>query len=95
LHQKQFKPNKKKEETADKKQGPLENPSLKKKKRGAPVGHTGWARTKPERIDRTMHVPAPTRCPHCRFKTFFPWKIGDVLHFMKIIPPIDILKYVP
>ena len=38
----------------------------KKKKRGAPVGHPGWVRPKPDRIDRTVHVPAPTICPHCQ-----------------------------
>ena len=65
LHQRQFKRNKKKEEATGKGQGLLENPSSKKKKRGAPVGHIGWGRPKPERIDRTVHVPAPTRCPHC------------------------------
>jgi transposase len=64
LHQRQFKPNQK-EETADKKKGSLEDLSLKKKKRGAPTGHPGWARSKPDRIDRTVHVPAPTRCPYC------------------------------
>ena len=36
-----------------------------KKKRGAPVGHPGWFRPKPKEIDRSVHVPAPQRCPHC------------------------------
>ena len=60
LHQRQFKPNKKKdaediEGDASSKEG--------KRKRGAPVGHPGWVRPKPDRIDRTVDVPAPTICP--------------------------------
>ena len=35
------------------------------KKRGAPVGHPGWFRPTPTKIDRTIDVPAPARCPHC------------------------------
>lgn len=61
LHQRQFKPNKKKEPDAR-----PESPSLNPKKRGAPTGHPGWMRTKPKRIDRTVYVPAPTVCPYCR-----------------------------
>ena len=62
LHQKQFKPNRKKnaawgEKVSDRSRG--------KKKRGAPVGHPGWFRLKPKEIDRSVHVPAPQRCPHC------------------------------
>jgi transposase len=68
LHHRQFKPNKKKAaETGGK---DVEGASLSnegnKKKRGAPVGHPGWVRPKPNRIDRTVHVPAPTICPHCQ-----------------------------
>jgi len=67
LHQRQFRPNKKKAETGGK---DIEGASLSKegnkKKRGAPVGHPGWVRPKPDRIDRTVHVPAPTICPHCQ-----------------------------
>lgn len=63
LHQRQFKPNRKIAGEDGPKTG---NPSGCRKKRGAPVGHAGWSRAKPERIDRTVHVPAPTICPHCR-----------------------------
>ena len=68
LHRGQFKPKRKKDaETGGKE---VEDGSLsgerKKKKRGAPVGHPGWVRPKPQRIDRTVHVPAPTICPHCQ-----------------------------
>jgi transposase len=64
LHQKQFKPNRKKnapceEKAADRPPG---------KKRGAPVGHPGWFRPKPTQMDRSVHVAAPQRCPHCGSK---------------------------
>jgi len=62
LHRKQFKANKKKlradqsdDSTAD----------SKKKKRGAPKGHPGWSRRKPDHVDKTVFVPAPQNCPHC------------------------------
>jgi transposase len=35
------------------------------KKRGAPVGHPGWFRPRPETIDNTVEVSAPSRCPLC------------------------------
>jgi transposase len=68
VHQRQFKRNKKKDtETGGKEaEGASSRNDGKKKKRGAPVGHPGWVRPKPERIDRTVHVPAPTICPHCQ-----------------------------
>jgi transposase len=68
LHQRQFRPNKKKDaQTGGKEvEGGLSSGEGKKKKRGAPVGHPGWVRPKPQRIDRTVHVPAPTICPHCQ-----------------------------
>ena len=57
LHRKQFKANKKAVSEAA--------TSVKGKKRGAPVGHPGWFRAVPSRVDKTVHVPAPTVCPHC------------------------------
>jgi transposase len=54
IHSKQFKSNK--------------NPKPEKRKRknrGAPKGHPGWFRKKPEKIDNTVIVPAPEVCPHC------------------------------
>ena len=63
LHRKQFKPNRRKDEAVD---GQEEKSLGKKpKKRGAPVGHPGWMRPEPTRIDRTVPVPAPSVCPHC------------------------------
>src|SRR5262245_6672171 len=35
------------------------------RKRGAPVGHPGWFRAIPTKIDETIEVAAPRRCPHC------------------------------
>lgn len=61
LHRKQFKPNRKKtEEVVEEKTA-----TMGKKKRGAPVGHPGWSRPIPTRIDRIVQVPAPVVCPHC------------------------------
>ena len=58
VHQRQFKANKKKKEPVAL--------SAEQKKRGAPVGHPGWVRPKPDPIDRTVPVPPPTICPHCQ-----------------------------
>lgn len=63
LHQKQFKSNKKKTAASDE-MPPPDNP-VGPKKRGAPVGHPGWFRPKPKKIDRNVQVAAPKRCPHC------------------------------
>jgi len=74
LHRWQFRSNKKKDaETGGKE---VEGASLsneeKKKKRGAPEGHPGWVRPKPDHIDRTVHVPAPRSCPHCQSERLMP-----------------------
>ena len=36
-----------------------------KRRRGAPKGHPPWTRSKPDRIDKTILVPAPSVCPDC------------------------------
>lgn len=74
LHQRQFKPNKKRDPAKDSKplQGDLSVNRLEKKKRGAPPGHPGWRRPKPQRIDQTISVTAPTICPYCRKKGLTP-----------------------
>lgn len=59
VHQRQFKSNKKRKRAENR--GTAEN----KKKRGAPKGHPGWSRRKPDHIDKTIFVQAPERCPHC------------------------------
>ena len=86
LHQRQFRPNKKKDaQTAGKEvEGGSSSGEGKKKKRGAPVGHPGWVRPKPERIDRTVHVPAPTICPHCQSNDLRPME-ESTEHFQEDI----------
>lgn len=64
LHQKQFKANRKNEKSVDGETGNT-NIAKTKRKRGAPKGHPGWSRRKPDHIDKTIHVPAPEICPHC------------------------------
>ena len=61
IHSRQFKANKKPK---------TETP--KKKNRGAPVGHPGWFRKKPDHVDKTVYVPAPEFCPHCSKKDLSP-----------------------
>jgi transposase len=76
LHRRQFKSNKKK--GTQKEQRDVEGASWpkegKKRNRGAPLGHPGWVRPKPDRMDRTVHVPAPTICPHCHCDDLMPMK---------------------
>ena len=47
-------------------------PSLRRKKRGAPVGHPPWQRRRPEHIDQVVEVPAPRSCPDCHSKNLKP-----------------------
>ena len=73
LHHRQFKLNKKKNAETGGKDAEGVSPSNEgKKKRGAPVGHPGWVRSKPDRIDRTVDVPAPRICPHCQSEELTP-----------------------
>jgi len=74
LHRRQFKPNKKKDaETGEQENEEVSSSNKgRKKKRGAPVGHPGWVRPKPQRIDRTVQVPAPRICPHCHSEALTP-----------------------
>lgn len=75
LHQRQFKPNKRNSDEKGK-DGALTHEDTGRKKRGAPVGHPGWYRHKPTHIDRTVEVPAPTICPHCRADNLIP--VNDI-----------------
>jgi transposase len=86
LHRRQFKPNRKKGAQTDGKDGPGASVSSegKPKKRGAPVGHPGWVRPKPDGIDRTVHVPAPTICPHCQSPDLTPME-ENTEHFQEDI----------
>ena len=63
LHRRQFKANKKPRQRESRDKGPESN---KKKKRGPPKGHPGWFRRKPDHIDKTVLVPPPEKCPHCK-----------------------------
>ena len=60
LHQRQFKPNRRKLLAQDDERRP-ERP----RKRGPPRGHPPWTRRPPDHVDRTVPVSAPTDCPHC------------------------------
>jgi transposase len=94
VHQRQFKPNKKTKEEQTEEKG-SSNPGKEKKKRGAPVGHPGWGRHKPERIDRTVHVPAPSVCPHCQKDNLNPYS-GIYEHVQEDIvikPKTVVIKY--
>lgn len=74
LHRRQFHPNKRKgEKTTPAADEEGASPVAKqKKKRGAPPGHPGWTRPRPDHIDRTVPVAAPTICPHCQSKELTP-----------------------
>ena len=74
LHRRQFRPNKKKdtETGGEEDRGASSSNEEKRKKRGAPAGHPGWVRPKPKHIERTVHVPAPTICPHCQSENLTP-----------------------
>jgi transposase len=67
VHRRQFKANKHRDAApgAQEDAGAAFANAGKPRKRGAPRGHPGWRRPRPARIDRTVHVPAPTSCPHC------------------------------
>lgn len=61
LHQRQFKTNRKpRPQESDKSQHHTGS-----RKRGAPKGHPGWYRDKPNHVDKTIVVAAPEICPHC------------------------------
>jgi transposase len=72
LHQRQFKAKRKagRQSTSN---GTDDNCAVAgKKKRGAPKGHPGWYRRTPDYIDKTVIVPAPEVCPHCRCTNLTP-----------------------
>jgi transposase len=69
LHQKQFKASKKKDIDCVEAKSPAGGET---KKRGAPFGHPGWSRPVPKKVDRTISVPAPEKCPHCGSEDLVP-----------------------
>jgi len=92
LHQGQFKANRRK-----KPQSPAPVSSRESgKKRGAPVGHPGWHRPKPVRMDRTVDVQAPAVCPHCQSADLTPIE-AITEHFQEDIvikPQTVVTRYV-
>ena len=65
LHRRQFKPRSASRSAADERAASQKkNPGPSK--RGAPIGHPGWFRPRPDRIDATVEVPAPEQCPNCQ-----------------------------
>jgi transposase len=71
LHRRQFKANKKRNQKEAESKAEA---SDSKKKRGAPKGHPGWFRGKPDHINKTVVVPAPKKCPHCKCPQLKPVK---------------------
>jgi len=64
-HSSAFKPNKRPSKRKTRTEVNNDSVEGQSAPRGAPRGHPPWNRKKPERIDRTVHVPPPSRCPHC------------------------------
>ena len=94
LHQLQFKANR-----PIKKPSNAQNPDTeekREKKRGAPLGHPGWFRAKPHRVDQTVVVPAPTRCPHCHGDNLTPLseRTDHVQEDLAPPPPPVVTRYV-
>ena len=88
LHQRQFKSNKKRMQQSSENNIHDKSVPKKKKKRGAPKGHPGWHRCKPDHIDKTIIVPAPKVCPHCACTDLTPIeKLKDHLQEDIILQP--------
>ena len=71
LHKSRFKRKKKAscepdpQAAKDSSDGIATSTSEPKRPRGAPKGHPGWSRHKPDHVDKTVDVPAPSVCPDC------------------------------
>jgi len=72
LHQRQFKANKNSRRIPSENNADEGCAAEKKKKRGAPKGHRGWHRRKPDHIDKTVIVAPPQVCPHCACENLSP-----------------------
>ena len=84
LHRRQFKARKKRSKNQSEEKATAD----RKKKRGAPKGHPGWFRRKPDHIDKTVVVSAPEQCPHCKCTQLSPVKeIKDHLQEDIILQP--------
>ncbi|MBA4395287.1 MAG: hypothetical protein C0407_17185 [Desulfobacca sp.] len=93
LHQKQFKPNHKKNGFSDEK-GFEKQPG--QKKLGAPVGHSGWFRPKPIKIDRSVQVSAPKQCPHCSSTALTPVedRLEHIQEDIVLVPSPLVTRYI-
>jgi len=93
LHQKQFKPNRKKHAACEEKAA---DRSLERKKRGPPLGHPGWFRAKPTQIDRRVAVTAPQQCPHCGSKEMAPLNecMEHIQEDIVLVPHPMVTRYV-
>ena len=72
IHQRQFKSNKKDNRISAPDEAKGSAGVEKNKKQGAPRGHPGWCRPRPDHIDKTVIVKAPQVCPHCSFPDLIP-----------------------
>ncbi len=90
LHRRQFKANKGTPSESEQARGSTS------KKRGAPRGHPGWSRPKPLRVDRTVHLPAPSICPHCGSDSLLPTeKVSEHLQEDIVLRPRTVVtRYV-
>ncbi len=71
----------------------MEQPEVAPKKRGAPKGHKGWFRAKPDHIDETIQVTLD-RCPECGSKDIKECKeIEEHLQEDIVIPTLKVTRY--
>lgn len=76
-----------------KKKQDLELPLAKPKKRGAPVGHLGWFRKKPNKIDVVEEVTLE-KCPECGSKELS--ECGEIEEHVQedvVVPKLKVIKY--
>lgn len=90
IHQRQFKPNRNKERQN------IGETKTGQKTRGAPLGHRGWFRKKPERIDKIVYVEAPIECPYCHKEDLIalPETTEHIQEDMALPPPPVVTRYV-
>jgi len=73
-----------KDENSDK----LDKEEKKKRKpRGAPKGHRGNNRVRPDKVDKTNHIAPPSCCPHCNHDEISQLE-SYISKYIEDIPPI-------
>jgi len=76
-----------------KRKKPTEQPNVEPKKRGAPKGHKGWFRAKPDHIDETIEVTLD-RCLGCGSEDIRAYKeIEEHLQEDIRIPTVKVTRY--